>query len=165
MGASEGSTTDTAVGIAVGTQVPYPLDLLVGTVVTQPVAWLGLLGALLVMTELLGRRVSKPQALALFTVLLWASLLFLGSRMPLTGFPQRFGRDVGIPLAILAALSFVTILRSLGAPRRSQAVFVASLVVLLTGSLVGYRAVQSLESASAKSAQLTITPQIAAAGE
>ena len=59
----------------------------------------------------------------------------------------------------------MTLLRSLGAPRRSQAVFVASLVVLLTGSLVGYRAVQSLESASAKSAQLTITPQIAAAGE
>jgi hypothetical protein len=63
--------------------------------------------ALLVLTELLGRRVSKPQALALFTVLLWASLLFLGSRMPMTGFPQRFGRDV-------------TILRSLGAPRPSS---------------------------------------------
>jgi hypothetical protein len=165
MGSSEASTTDTAVGMAVGTQVPYPLDLLVGTVVTQPVAWLGLLGALLVLTELLGRRVSKPQALALFTVLLWALLLFLGSRMPLTGFPQRFGRDVGIPLAILAALGFVTILRSWGAPRRPQAVFVASLVVLLTVSLVGYRAVQSLQSASARSAQLTITPQIAAAGE
>jgi hypothetical protein len=63
--------------------------------------------ALLVLTELLGRRVSKPQALALFTVLPWASLLFLGSRMPMTGFPQRFGRDV-------------TILRSLGAPRPSS---------------------------------------------
>jgi hypothetical protein len=165
MGASEASTTDTAVGMAVGTQVPYPLDLLIGTVVTQPVAWLGMLGALLVLTEVLGRRVSKPQALALFTVLLWALLLFLGSRMPLTGFPQRFGRDVGIPFAILAALGFVTILRSLGAPRSPQAVFVASLVVLLTGSLVGYRALQSLESASSASAQLTITPQIAAAGE
>jgi hypothetical protein len=76
MGASEASTTDTAVGMAVGTQVPYPLDLLVGTVVTRPVAWLG--------------------------------------------FPQRFGRDVGIPLVILVALSFVTILRSLGAPRPSS---------------------------------------------
>jgi hypothetical protein len=38
-------------------------------------------------------------------------------------------------------------------------------VVLLTVSLAGYRAVQSLESASGTSAQLTITPQIAAAGE
>jgi hypothetical protein len=118
--ASEASTTDTAVHMAVGTQVPYSLDLLVETVVTQPVAWLGLLGALLVLTELLGRRVSKPQALALFTVLPWASLLFLGSRMPMTGFPQCFGRDGGIPLAILAAVCFVTILRSLGVPRPSS---------------------------------------------
>ena len=38
-------------------------------------------------------------------------------------------------------------------------------MVLLTVSLAGYRAVQSLESASGTSAQLTITPQIAAAGE
>jgi hypothetical protein len=118
--AAGASTTDTAVRMAVGTQVPYSLDLLVETVVTQPVAWLGLLGALLVLTELLGRRVSKPQALALFTVLPWASLLFLGSRMPMTGFPQCFGRDGGIPLAILAAVCFVTILRSLGVPRPSS---------------------------------------------
>ncbi len=165
VGASEASTTDTAVGMAVGTQVPYPLDFLVGAMVTQPLAWLGLLGGLLVLTQLQGRQMSKPQALAHFTLLLWVLLLFFGSRTSLTGFPQRFGRDVGIPLAILAALAFVTILRSLGPRRRPQAVFVTSLVVLLAASLVGFRAVQSLESASATSAQLTITPQIAAAGE
>jgi hypothetical protein len=48
---------------------------------------------------------------------------------------------VGIPLAILAALAFVTILRSLEARTTSQMVFVASLVVLLAGSQVGFGAV------------------------
>lgn len=163
--ASEASTTDTAMGMAVGTQAPYPLDFLIGTMVTQPVAWLGLLGAVLMLTELLGRRAGEPRAPAHLTLLLWALLLFFGSRTPLTGFPQRFGRDMGIPLAVLAALGFVTMLRSLEARKKPQAVFVVSLVVLLTGSLVGFTTVQSLRSSNATSVQLTITPQIATAGE
>jgi hypothetical protein len=153
----------TAVGMAVGTQAPYPLGFLVGTMIAQPVVWLGLLGAIFVVTDLLGRRVGRPQALAYTTVLLWALLLFAGSRMPLTGFPQRFGRDVGIPVAILAAVAFVAILRSLG-PRRPAVVFAASLVVLLAGSSMAFRTVQSLEGAAAPSVQLTITPGIDAAG-
>ena len=165
VGTSGVSTTDTAVGMAVGTQVPYPLDFLVGTMVTQPVAWLGLLGALFLLTELLGRRVGEPRAPAYLTLLLWTLLLFLGSRTSLIGFPQRFGRDVGIPLAILAAPAFMAILRSLQPRRKPQAVFLTSLVVLLAGSLVGLTAVQSLSRASATSGQLTTTPQIAAAGK
>jgi hypothetical protein len=166
VGASEASTTATAVGMAVGTQVPYTLDFLVGTMVTQPVAWLGLLGALLVLTDLVRRRADTPGVMAHITLLLWALLMFAGSRTSLTGFPQRFGRDVGIPLAILAALALVTILRSLEPRKRpAAAVFVGSLVVLMTGSLAGFGALQSLENASGPSVQLTITPQIAAAGE
>jgi hypothetical protein len=70
--------------MAVGTQDPYPLDFLVGTLLTQPVAWLGLLGALLVVGDLAANRhESKPQALANLTLLLWALLLFLGSRTSL----------------------------------------------------------------------------------
>ena len=153
----------TAVGMAVGTQAPYPLGFLAGTMVTQPVVWLGLLGALLVVGDLVGR-VGPPRAPAQITVLLWALLLFVGSRTPLTGFPQRFGRDVGVPMAILAAVALVTILRSLG-PRRPVVVFAASAVVLLAGSSVAYRAVQSLGDAAEPSVQLTITPQIAAAGD
>ena len=153
----------TAVGMAVGTQAPYPLGFLAGTMVTQPVVWLGLLGALLVVGDLVGR-VGPPRALAQITVLLWTLLLFVGSRTPLTGFPQRFGRDVGVPMAILAAVALVTILRSLG-PRRPVVVFAASAVVLLAGSSVAYRAVQSLGDAAEPSVQLTITPQIAAAGD
>ena len=153
----------TAVGMAVGTQAPYPLGFLAGTMVTQPVVWLGLLGAVLVVADLLGRRAGRARALAQITVLLWALLLFAGSRMPLTGFPQRFGRDLGVPVAILAAVALVAIGRSLG-PRRPAVVFAASLVLLLAGSSVAFRTAQSLEDAAGPSVQLTTTPEIAAAG-
>ena len=160
---SEAGASATAVGMAVGTQDPYPMDFLAGTMVTQPVVWLGLLGALLVAADLLGRRVGRARAPAQITVLLWALLLFAGSRMPLTGFPQRFGRDVGVPVAILAAVALVAIWRSLG-PRRPAVVFAASLVLLLAGTSVAFRAAQSLEDAAGPSVQLTTTPEIAAAG-
>ena len=160
---SEAGASATAVGMAVGTQAPYPLDFLAGTMVTQPVVWLGLLGTVLVVGDLLGRRLGRARAPAQITVLLWALLLFAGSRMPLTGFPQRFGRDVGVPVAILAAVALVAILRSLG-PRRPAVVFAASLVVLLAGSSVAFRTAQSLEDAAGPSVQLTTTSQIAAAG-
>ena len=52
---------------------------------------------------------SKARALASFTLLLWAVLLSAASRTPLSGFPQRFGRDLGVPLAVLAAFALVTI--------------------------------------------------------
>ena len=61
--------------------------------------------------------------------------------------------------------TLVTILRSLEPRKRPAAVFVASLVALLAGSLVGFPAVQSLENAGGPSTQLTITPEIADAGE
>ena len=38
--------------------------------------------------------------------------MFIGSRTTMSSFPDRFERDLSIPLALLAALAFVTILRS-----------------------------------------------------
>ena len=70
VGGAEAGTTGDAVGMAVGTQAPYPLDFLVGTIVSQPVAWLGLLGALFLLAELLRKKVGTPQALAQLTLLL-----------------------------------------------------------------------------------------------
>jgi hypothetical protein len=161
------SSTSTAVTMAVGTQAPYPLYYLVGGMVSQPVAWLGLLGVVLVVGDLLVRgRMATPQSLAYLTVLMWALLLFVGSRLWLTGFPQRFGRDLCVPLAVLGAFALVAILRSLPLSRRHVApVFAASLAVLLTCTLVGLRAVESLKIASGPSIQMTITPEISAAGE
>lgn len=58
----------------------------------------------------------------------------------------------------------MTIMRSLWVPRKTRSVFSASLAVLLTGSLVGFTGLQSLEWASGPSVQMTMSPQIAAAG-
>jgi hypothetical protein len=167
-GDSGASSTGTAVKMAVGTQAPYPLYFLAGNMISQPVVWLGLLGALLVAGDLTlrGDRMGWPQRLAYLTLLLWTLLLFVGSRLWLTGFPQRFGRDLCVPLAALGAFALVAIVRSLPLSRRQVAtVFVASLAVLLTCTLVGLRAVESLKIASGPSVQMTITPEIAAAGE
>jgi hypothetical protein len=112
------------------------------------------------------KRMGVAQRLAYLTLLYWALLLFAGSRTPLSGFPQRFGRDLGIPLAVLAAFAFVAVLRSLlGTRKQVAAVYLTPLTALLAVLLVGTQAVQSLERASKPSFQLTITPKIAAAGE
>jgi hypothetical protein len=165
-GGSGASSTGAAINMAVGTQIPYTLDFLLGNMVSQPVAWLGLLGVFLVLGELLWRRTNRPQALAYLTLVFWALLLFAGSRTPLTGFPQRFGRDLCVPLAVFAALAFLGVLQSLSGSRKQAAVvFVASLAVLTASTLVGVRTASSLQSASGPSVQMTITPEISAAGE
>jgi len=153
-----------AVAMAIGTKPAYDLGHLLATT-SQPVAWLGLLGAFLAVGELLVRRdrTGVPQRLAYLTLLLWAVLLFVGSRTPLSGFPDRFERDLGIPLALLAALALVTILRSLRL--RKPLTFA---VALLTLTLVGVQAVQNLEQAAGPSPRLKDRPpppEVVAAGE
>ncbi len=161
-GAAAGTTGD-AVGMAVGTQAVYPMDFLIGTMTSPPVAWLGLLGVFLLVAGLLGRD-GTSQKLAYIILILWPVIIFLGSRLSMTGFPQRFGRDLGVPLALLGAFAFIAIIRSLG-PRRAVAVFAASLSVLASATIVGLQELQSLESASRPSVQMTMTPGIAGAGE
>jgi hypothetical protein len=132
--------------------------------------WLGLLGTLLVAGELLlllRRRLRAPQTLVYLTLLMWALLLFVGSRTPLSGFPDRFERDLGIPLALLGAFASVALLRSLG-QRKQVAAFAAVVVVLLAGTLVGAQAVRNLEQAAGPSPRLKDRPPppaVAAAGE
>ena len=128
-------------------------------------AWLGLLGAFLLLRDLFRGRLEVSRALAYLTLLSWVLLLFVGSRTSLAGFPQRFGRDLGVPLALLAALALVAVLRSLGPNRRPAAIFAASLAVLTVGTLLGLQTFRSLQSAAAPSLQMTITPEIADAGE
>jgi hypothetical protein len=153
-----------AVAMAIGTKPAYDLGHLLATT-SQPVAWLGLLGALLVAGELLRRRAGVPQTMAYFTLLLWTLLLFVGSRTPLSGFPDRFERDLGIPLAVLAAFALVMVLRSFR-PRNPAAV--ALLAVLLASTVVGVQAVRNLELAAGPSPRLKDRPPppaVVAAGE
>jgi hypothetical protein len=153
-----------AVAMAIGTKPAYDLGHLLATT-SQPVAWLGLLGASLVVGELLLRRdrMGLPQRLAYLTLLLWAVLLFVGSRTPLSGFPDRFERDLGIPLALLAALALVAVLRFLRS--QGQLTFAAA---LLTVTLVGVQAALNLEHAAGPSPRLKDRPpppEVVEAGE
>ncbi len=61
----------------------HGLDFLLGNMVSQPVAWLGLLGVFLAVGELLWRRTTVPQTLAYLTLLSWVLLLVAGSLTPL----------------------------------------------------------------------------------
>ena len=129
-------------------------------------AWLGLLGALLVVGDLLRRRAGVVQTLAYLTLLLWVVLLFAGSRTPLSGFPDRFERDLGIPLAVLAAFALVTVLRYLR-PGKPAVLAVTIPAVLLAITLVGVQAVMNLELAAGPSPRLKDRPpppEVAAAG-
>ena len=163
-GSETGGATATALSMTIGTQVPYDLDYFIGAIVSQPVAWLGLLGAALLVADP-NCWTSKPRALSDLTLLLWVILMFVGSRTSYSGFPQRFGRDLGVPLALFAAFASVAILRSLLERRKPVAVLAATLAVVLTGSLVGLRAAQSFKQATGPSPFLMMTPQIAAAGD
>ncbi|HEX2183006.1 MAG TPA: hypothetical protein VHH10_12030 [Rubrobacteraceae bacterium] len=155
-----------AVAMAIGTKPTYDIGHLLATT-TEPVAWLGLLGVLLVSGELLRRRVGAPQALAYLTVLLWALLLFAGSRTSYSGFPDRFERDFGIPLAVFAALALVALSRSVWR-RRGAALAAASVAVLLAAVLVGAQVVRNLEQAAGPSPRLKDRPPppaVASAGK
>lgn len=105
------SSTSTAVSIAVGSQpVPAAAHLLTG--LGPAIVWLGLFGAGAAAAGI--RRLAQPgQVLATLTVLLWTVLMYLGSRTAADGFPQRFERDLGAPLSVLAAFGVVLVVRAL----------------------------------------------------
>jgi hypothetical protein len=154
-----------AVAMAIGTKGAYSLKHLLHTT-SQPVMWLGLLGVVLLLVDRRGRA-SAPPTLAHITLLLWTLLLFVGSRTGLSGFPDRFERDLGVPLALLAALAFVTVLRSRLKLRKPVVLVASLLVVFLTGALIGLQTVRHIEGADAPSPRLRDRPpppQVAAAG-
>lgn len=181
------SGTGSAVSQAVGTQLPYSPQDLIGTVLTQPVAWLGLLGVFFLLTGLRSASGGAYSA-SRVTVLLWTLILLVGSTTPLAGFPQRFGQDLSVPLSLLAALASITLARTLsnaltGSPANPSsgssdgrrvvmpAGAAAVLVCLAVGILAGQSAVRNLEPDGGPGVRLsfaktlTITPEIAAAGE
>jgi hypothetical protein len=155
-----------AVAMALGTKPTGDLSRLLETT-SQPTLWFGLLGALLVAGDLLRRRVGMPRTLAYLTLLLWATLMFIGSRTTISSFPDRFERDLSVPLALLAALAFVAILRSWGARGRVM-MLATSLAVLAVVTVVGMQAARNLEEGT-RPAQRSIDrpppPEVVAAGD
>lgn len=165
LGISESGATREAVEMAVGTQNTYGFGSLGVAIVSQPVLWLGLLGAVFLALDPTGPPRSVPERLIRSTVLLWAAILFAGSRTTYSGFPQRFGRDLGVPLSLLAGLALVLLVGALLRQRRPAGAFAASVAVVLAASLVGLRAVQGYEQSMSPSPHLTLSAEIRAAGE
>lgn len=163
LGGSETGAGGEAVSVAVGSQPPLALDHLLVSV-TAPVLWLGLLGAVFVIGSIFAERPPRATAISGLTLILWSAVLFAGSRTAYSGFPERFERDLGMPLALLAALAFVMVLRSLR-KRGVAAMFLAVAAALVVALLAGAQGWRNMEEAAAPTDQALLTPGLETAGE
>jgi hypothetical protein len=159
-----GSTTRATVGLDIGSQpVLAARDLL--DWVGAPVIWLGVLGFAVLMT--LSWRLRRPaHVVAAMTVLLWCLIMYLGSRTAADGFPQRFERDVGAPLTILAALGLAVAGRSLIRPPargRAPGLVLAAATVTVVAVLGVVQFAANMVTNSRPSREV-LTPPEAAAG-
>jgi len=151
LGGAETGRGGEAVAMAIGTKpVSGPVHFL--ATMSQPVLWLGLLGLPLMLADRENAK-GTPDILARLTVLVWTLLLFFGSLSSYSGFPDRFERDLGVPLALLAALALVSVLRSSPSAGTRTAFVVVLLAVFLSATLVGAQTILNLEQAAGPSAR------------
>ena len=169
LGGSETGRGGEAVAMAMGTKPANGPAHFLATL-SHPVLWLGLLGAAILLADAgADRRRGTPDTLARLTLLAWTALLFVGSLTPYSGFPDRFERDLGVPLALLAALALVALLRVMWSSRagRRSVLAVSVAAAVLAAALVGTQAARSLEEAAGPSARpkdRPAPPEVAAAG-
>ena len=154
-----------AVAMAIGTKpANHPTYLLV--TITAPVLWLGLLGAMMLLPNRANNGVAAR--LAHLTLIVWAALLFGGSQTSYSGFPDRFDRDLGAPLALLAAPALILLLRASPRLAPSRAVLAVTLAAaLLSAGLLVVQTTRNLEEAAGPSERprdRPATPEVAAAG-
>src|ERR687894_1460825 len=164
-GSAETGRGGEAVAMAIGTKpANHPTYLLV--TITAPVLWLRLLRAIM----LLPNRANNGAAarLAHLTLIVWAALLFVGSQTSYSGFPDRFDRDLGAPLALLAAPALVLLLRASPRLVPSRAALAVTLAAaLLSSGLLVVQTSRNLEEAAGPSERprdRPATPEVAAAG-
>jgi len=165
LGGSETGRGGEAVAMAIGTKPANGPGHFLMTM-SHPVLWLGLLGLWLMLAGGKNAR-GKSDILARLTLLVWTLLLFLGSLTSYSGFPDRFERDLGIPLALLAALALVTLLRWSPGSGGRMVFAVALLAITLSVTLVGVQSIQSLETAAGPSTRHKDRPppaEVVAAG-
>jgi hypothetical protein len=165
LGGSETGRGGEAVAMAIGTKPANgPGHFL--TTMSHPVLWLGLLGLSLMLAGGKNAR-DTPDILARLTLLVWTLLLFFGSLTSYSGFPDRFERDLGVPLALLAALTLVTLVRLSSRSGGRTAYVAALLAVTLSVTLVGAQSVLSLQKAAGPSTRPKDRPppaEVVAAG-
>ncbi|CAN5707512.1 hypothetical protein BH24ACT21_BH24ACT21_11680 [soil metagenome] len=162
LGGGETGEGGEALAMAFGTKSPDSIIEIVD-LTSQPLLLLGVLGLSLLAFD--RRRTDTPGALIFTVLLVWTLMMAAGSATSYSGFPDRFARDLGVPLALRGAMAFVTILRSVSIQRGTLAVVAASLTILVTATVVDLRAMKSLVLASDPSEQQTMSPQVFAAGE
>ncbi|MDN5696928.1 MAG: hypothetical protein L0G70_03005, partial [Rubrobacter sp.] len=172
-GDSETGGTLEAVRMALGSQLPFlPRDL-IGIILTQPLTWLGLFGAfmLAVQRSQALREGSDPtRRMVNLTLLLWLGVMVAGASTSWSGFPQRFARDLGLPLSLFGALAAVALISAL-ARRGPAAPLAFSLAVPLMATAVGLAAWVNLNEAATERTELTFTNgptatlEISAAGD
>jgi hypothetical protein len=158
------SSTSTAVSITLGSQpTPAPRHLLAE--LGPGLVWLGLFGAGALVVGI--RYLARPtQVAAAVTVLLWCAAMYVGSRTEADGFPQRFERDLGAPLAVVAAFGLVLAARALLAQRpAAQTVLTvsAATAAVAVGTVVAVQAARGLTASGRPSGEV-LTHRVAAAG-
>jgi hypothetical protein len=160
------SASSAAVSQVLGSQsAPAPLHVF--SALTPPIIWLGVFGlALLVLTLRYERR--PAPVLATVTVVAWCLVMYAGSRTAADGFPQRFERDLGAALSVVAALGLGVLLKTAWlawqTSRRGTVVPVAVLSLALAVLAVLAIGVPSAREARTESspARLLSAPVVAA---
>jgi hypothetical protein len=159
------SSTGGAVSIVLGSQGPASQGALLKEL-GPPIVWFGILGVAALAASL--RWLRRPaQVLTAATVVAWCVVMYLGSRTSLDGFPQRFERDLGAPLSVMAAFGIGLIVRSLpirGAASRTVPAVAAATAGILAAVMLFAQAGHAVK-ASDRSAGELLTHRVAAAGQ
>ena len=159
------SSTGGAVSIVLGSQAPASQGALLKEL-GPPIVWFGILGVAALAASL--RWLRRPaQVLAAATVVAWCVVMYLGSRTSLDGFPQRFERDLGAPLSVMAAFGIGLIVRSLpirGAASRTVPAVAAATACILAAVMLLAQTGHAVNTSDRSAGEL-LTHRVAAAGQ
>jgi hypothetical protein len=159
------STAGGAVSAALGSQAP-PAQSAPLRELGPPIVWFGLLGLAALVVSL--RYLRRPaQVLTVATIVGWCGLMYLGSRTSLDGFPQRFARDLGAPLSVVAVFGVGVVVRSLplrGAASRTAPMLAATIACIVAAVMLLAQTVHAV-GASDRSAGKLLSHPVAAAGQ
>jgi hypothetical protein len=159
------SSTGGAVSAVLGSQAPATQAALLNEL-GPPVVWFGLLGLAALAVSL--RYLRRPaQVLTVATVVGWCLLMYLGSRTSRDGFPQRFERDLGAPLSVVAAFGLGVVIRSLplrGAAARTAPMLAATLACIVAAVMLLAQVVHVVHASDRPAGEL-LSHRVAAAGQ
>jgi uncharacterized membrane protein YhdT len=159
------SSASGAVSIVFGSQAPASQGALLKEL-GPPIVWFGILGLAALAASL--RWLRRPaQVLTATTVVAWCVMMYLGSRTSLDGFPQRFERDLGAPLSVMAAFGIGLIVRSLpirGAASRTAPALAAAIAGILAAVMLLAQTGHAVNTSDRSAGEL-LTHRVAAAGQ